>query len=349
MTEIGDASNGASRSGTLDTVLQAAAGASGQKTAVASVKQDYGVAALTALVPKQTQTVSFSSSAPAGASVGGPTYAVSATGGGSGNPVTVTIDAVSSAVCSMTGGVVSFIGAGTCVVDANQAGNAGYTAAPQVQQSFAVAGGTTPQTISFSSAAPVGATVAGTYTPAATATSGLGVSLTADAASSAVCSMTGGVVSFIGAGTCVIDANQAGNTTYAPAPQVQQSFGVVKAAQTISFSSTAPDRCNRRRDLHANRGRHLRAWGDAQHRRRLERGVLDDRRRGELHRRRHVCGRCQPGRKRRLRARPAGPAVVCGRRRHHVPDDQLQLGRSDRCNRRQGPTPRRRRRPPDSG
>ena len=140
----------------------------------------------------------------------------------------------------MTGGVVSFIGAGTCVVDANQAGNAGYTAAPQVQQSFAVAGGTTPQTISFSSAAPVGATVAGTYTPAATATSGLGVSLTADAASSAVCSMTGGVVSFIGAGTCVIDANQAGNTTYAPAPQVQQSFGVVAATLPApSFTLTA--------------------------------------------------------------------------------------------------------------
>jgi hypothetical protein len=34
---------------------------------------------------------------------------------------------------------VSFIGAGTCTVDANQVGSANYNAAPQVQQSFAVA------------------------------------------------------------------------------------------------------------------------------------------------------------------------------------------------------------------
>jgi hypothetical protein len=35
---------------------------------------------------------------------------------------------------------VSFTAVGTCVVDANQAGNANYNAAPQVQQSFAVFG-----------------------------------------------------------------------------------------------------------------------------------------------------------------------------------------------------------------
>jgi large repetitive protein len=34
--------------------------------------------------------------------------------------------------------VVSFTAAGTCVVDANQAGSANWNAAPQVQQSFSV-------------------------------------------------------------------------------------------------------------------------------------------------------------------------------------------------------------------
>jgi hypothetical protein len=38
----------------------------------------------------------------------------------------------------MSGATVTFAGVGTCVVDANQAGNAGYEAATQVQQSFAV-------------------------------------------------------------------------------------------------------------------------------------------------------------------------------------------------------------------
>jgi hypothetical protein len=33
-------------------------------------------------------------------------------------------------------------------------------------------------------------------------------------------------VSFTGAGKCVIDANQAGNTDYSDAPQVQQSFTI---------------------------------------------------------------------------------------------------------------------------
>ena len=140
---------------------------------------------------------------------------------------------------------MSFIGAGTCVIDANQAGNATYAAAPQVQQSFAVSAAS--QTISFTSAAPVGAMVGGTYTPVATATSTLPVALTIDASASAVCTITGGVVSLTGAGTCVIDANQAGNATYTPASQVQQSFAVT-AGTTSARHDPAP-RCRRVGDL----------------------------------------------------------------------------------------------------
>jgi streptogramin lyase len=90
-----------------------------------------------------------------------------------------------------------------------------------------------PQSISFTSTAPAGATVGGaTYTPVATATSGLTVTLTIDAGSSSICTISGGVVSFIGVGTCVIDANQAGNATYNPAPQVQQMVAVVLPSRT---------------------------------------------------------------------------------------------------------------------
>ena len=54
------------------------------------------------------------------------------------------------------------------MIDANQAGNANYNAAPQVQQTFAVGKGN--QTITFTSTAPAGATVGGaTYTATATA------------------------------------------------------------------------------------------------------------------------------------------------------------------------------------
>ncbi len=88
-------------------------------------------------VGKGDQTITFTSTAPAEATVGGPTYTVTATAT-SGLPVMFTIDAAASSVCSISGSTVSFTAAGTCVIDANQAGNANYNAAPQVQQSFAV-------------------------------------------------------------------------------------------------------------------------------------------------------------------------------------------------------------------
>jgi hypothetical protein len=84
------------------------------------------------------QTITFTSSAPTSATVGGATYTVAATGGASGNPVLFNIATASSAVCSMSGAVVSFTGPGTCTIDANQAGNSTYNAAPQAQQSFTV-------------------------------------------------------------------------------------------------------------------------------------------------------------------------------------------------------------------
>jgi hypothetical protein len=89
-------------------------------------------------VGKGSQTISFTSSAPVSAAVGGPTYTVTATAS-SGLPLAFTIDASATSVCSISGSTVSFIGAGTCVIDANQPGNANYNPAPQVQQSFAVA------------------------------------------------------------------------------------------------------------------------------------------------------------------------------------------------------------------
>jgi hypothetical protein len=194
--------------------------------------------AFTLTVAKAPQTISFTSAAPPGAAVAGATYNVAATAT-SGLPVAFTIDASASAVCSIAGSTVSFTAAGTCVVNANQAGDASYLAAPQVQQSFTVAKGS--QTVSFTSTAPVAAAVAGaTYTVAGTSTSGLAVAFTIDASASAVCSIAGSTVSFIGAGTCVINANQAGNANYNAAPQAQQSFAVAKGSQTVSFTSAPP-------------------------------------------------------------------------------------------------------------
>ncbi len=192
------------------------------------------------------QTITFTSTAPASAVVGGPAYVATATAS-SNLPVVLTIDASSSLVCTISNGAVTFTGAGTCTIDANQGGNANFAPAAQVQQPFAVAApsGGASQTITFTSTAPANATAGGsTYLATATATSNLPVSMTIDAASVTVCSINSGLVSFVGAGTCTIDANQGGNGSYAPAAQTQQFFPVAPAggaaSQTIGFSSTPP-------------------------------------------------------------------------------------------------------------
>jgi hypothetical protein len=88
------------------------------------------------------------------------------------------------------------------------------------------------QTITFTSNTPSAAVVGGIYTVSATASSGLPVSFSAT--SSAVCNVSGTLVSFVGPGTCEVDANQAGNGTYSPAPQTSQSFPVTSTSGATS-------------------------------------------------------------------------------------------------------------------
>ncbi|HEX4442840.1 MAG TPA: MBG domain-containing protein [Galbitalea sp.] len=95
-------------------------------------------------VKANSQTIHFSSTPTT--TVAGNTYQVTATGGASGKPVVFTLDPSSDpSWCSMNAsGLVTFtavyadLGQGTCVIDANEAGNATYPAAPTVQQVLTV-------------------------------------------------------------------------------------------------------------------------------------------------------------------------------------------------------------------
>jgi len=69
----------------------------------------------------------------------------------------------------------------------------------------------------------------------ATATSGLAVSFTASGA----CTVSGSTVTLVSVGACVIQATQAGNTNYAAATPVSQSFQVTLGNQTITFGTLA--------------------------------------------------------------------------------------------------------------
>jgi hypothetical protein len=93
------------------------------------------------------------------------------------------------------------------------------------------------QTITFTSTAPTSAQAGGAnYTVAATASSNLAVAFSLDATSTG-CTLAGSTVAFTGAGTCRINANQAGNGSFQPAPQVQQSFTVAAAAQNVALNA----------------------------------------------------------------------------------------------------------------
>lgn len=100
---------------------------------------------------------------------------MSATGGGSGNPVVFSVDSSSGAgVCSVSGtdgSTVHFTGVGSCVIDANQAGNAEYLSAATVTVTVTVIDAdlalTTPKNIIIAATGANGGTVSYTQ-PTAT-------------------------------------------------------------------------------------------------------------------------------------------------------------------------------------
>ena len=150
------------------------------------------------------------------------TFTLTATGGGSGNPVTFTSSTASVCTTGGTNGAtVTVQTAGTCTLNANQAGNASYSAAAQVSVNVVIdkAG----QTITF-------ATLADKqegdvpFTVSATATSTLAVAFSSTTPT--VCTVAGNTVTLLAAGTCSVKADQGGNGNYLAAPSVTRSFTV---------------------------------------------------------------------------------------------------------------------------
>jgi len=141
--------------------------------------------------------------------------------------MTVSPDGSTLYVTNPFSGNVSVIDAATnAVVGTISAGNNPYGVV------FGPGSSKTAQTISFS-ALPDQTLGAPPFTVAATASSGLPVSFSSE--TPAVCRVTGSTVTLIAPGTCTIDANQPGDSTYLPAPPVGRSFAV-----TYNFSGFQP-------------------------------------------------------------------------------------------------------------
>ena len=93
------------------------------------------------------------------------------------------------------------------------------------------------QTITFGSIANVVFGVS-PFPLSATASSGLAVSFTST--TTPVCTVSGATVTIVATGTCSITASQPGNTNYAAAPSVMQSFIVNKQTQSVTFGTVNP-------------------------------------------------------------------------------------------------------------
>jgi hypothetical protein len=144
------------------------------------------------------------------------TYVITAEG----KPNAVTFSSLTTTICSVGAtslvddftysSTVTFLADGLCTISADIPGDDVTYAPAQKTQTIQV--GLLAQSIEFASAPPAKAIVGATYTPGATATSGLPVDVTVKP--SGVCTLSGGKVTFVGTGLCQIHAAQAGNDTY---------------------------------------------------------------------------------------------------------------------------------------
>ena len=171
------------------------------------------------------QTISFG--ALANQALGAAPFTINATAS-SGLPVS--FDSQTTSICTVSGSTVTVAAVGTCTVQATQAGSDGWAAAPPVNQSFQVAPDS--QTIAFGAVASQGLG-APPFTVSATASSGLPVSFNSQTAG--FCTVSGSQVTLVGTGTCTIQATQAGNSTYAAAAPVNQSFLVTPSNEAPGF------------------------------------------------------------------------------------------------------------------
>ncbi|HEY3324713.1 MAG TPA: MBG domain-containing protein, partial [Planctomycetota bacterium] len=181
------------------------------------------------IVAQATQTITFG--ALSGKTYGDAPFTVNATGGASGNPVTFAIASGPATATGTNGSTITITGAGLVTVRASQAGTANYSAAADVDQPFTVA--QAAQTITF------GALSGKTYgdTPFTVSATGGASGNPVTFEVSGPATINGNEVTITGAGLVTVTASQAGNANYSAAADVDQSFIVAQATQTITFGT----------------------------------------------------------------------------------------------------------------
>jgi trimeric autotransporter adhesin len=146
--------------------------------------------------------------------------------------LSVSYSSSNTSVATISGNIVTIEGPGSTTITASQDGDNNFNAATPVDRVLVVnPSGKLNQTITFGALSDV------TYGDAAfnlTATASSSLTVSYSSSDTTVATISGNVVSIVGAGSTVITATQEGDIDYNPAPPVNQTLVVLQASLTIS-------------------------------------------------------------------------------------------------------------------
>ncbi|MBO9678769.1 MAG: DUF4347 domain-containing protein [Acidovorax sp.] len=207
-------------------------------TATNNVGTSAASGASNSVTPKGNQTITFAQ--PPSYSFGSSPNLVATTS----SPLAVSFSSTTSSVCTVTStGALTFVTAGTCTINADQAGDSVWNAAPTVTRSFSVnavapsaptigttTAGDTNATVTFTAPASNGGSAIQTYTATSSPDNKTGT-----CAGPAACTITVGGLTNGTAYTFTVTATNATPLT-GPASAVSNSV-TPKATQTITFAN----------------------------------------------------------------------------------------------------------------
>ena len=190
------------------------------------------LASVTFAITQATQNAVTLSSLSSSYNPSNKTVALTGSGGSGTGGYTYLLDASNTTPgCSVSGSTLTYTTAGTCVIAVTRSSDTNFLARTDVV-SFSV--GLASQTISFASLSAKSYS-SDTFTVSATSSASLTVVFTSGSPTICTTSGTSGsTITLLGVGTCVINANQIGDSNTSAASQVSQNFTVNPRAITVT-------------------------------------------------------------------------------------------------------------------
>jgi|GEM_PF-5870649 len=146
--------------------------------------------------------------------------------------LTVAYNSSNINVATVTGKILTIVGAGTATITALQTGDIDFLPAPIISQPLII--NKASQTITFDA---LTSKTFGESSFDLNASSSSGLLVTFSSSINTVATVNGKTVTILGAGTATITALQTGNNNYLAATSVEQSLSVSKASQIITFNA----------------------------------------------------------------------------------------------------------------